>query len=77
MHPICGDCKVVSEQCLGADAEMVRRLSTEPLSGASISMPGGMIYLDSHDPVLAVTVCRYIAGQKLAGMRCHESGNAR
>ncbi len=77
MHPICGDCKVVSEQCRGADAEMVRRLSTEPLSGASISMPGGMIYLDSPDAALAMTVCRYIAGQKLAGMRCQAPGNVR
>lgn len=77
MHPICGDCKIVSEQCIGADPEMLRRLGNGPLAGASISMPGGMIYLDSPDREMAMTVCRYIAGQKLAGMHCAAPGEDR
>jgi protein-S-isoprenylcysteine O-methyltransferase Ste14 len=77
MHPICGDCKIISEQCIGADQDMLQRLSPGPLSGASISMPGGMIYLDSPDAEMAMTVCRYIAGQKLAGMRCAAPGEDR
>jgi hypothetical protein len=77
MHPICGDCKIVSEQCDGADPAMVRRLGPEPLAGASISMPGGTIGLESPDPEMALTVCRYIAGQKDAGMHCHPPGEGR
>jgi hypothetical protein len=77
LHPICGDCKIVSEQCIGADPTMLRWLSADPLESASITMPGGTMVLDSPDQPLALTVCRYIAGQKDAGMRCNRPGEFR